>query len=190
MSKTHWKRLVNPNYLGAYSIEDGKDLILTIKSVQQEEITGENGRKEGGMVARFVEPSKPMILNKTNAKMLQKLSKSPYVEDWAGLRIALYATTTKFGPDVVECLRVRPFIPKGAPTPVQVPCADCGAFIEGFKTFSAAQVADQTAKKYGRSLCSDCATAAKAAAEQPTASSAEPEQSKADPPASDSDGNE
>lgn len=166
MSKTHWKRLVNPNYLGAYSIEDGKDLILTIKAVTQEEIVGENGRKESGMVARFVEPSKPMILNKTNAKMLQKLSKSPYVEDWAGLRIALYATTTKFGPDVVECLRVRPFIPKGASTPAQVPCADCGAFIEGFKSFSAAQIADQTTKKYGRALCTECATSAKAAAEQ------------------------
>ena len=24
MAQTHWKKLANPNYLGAYSMEDGK----------------------------------------------------------------------------------------------------------------------------------------------------------------------
>lgn len=36
MSKTHWKKLTNPNYLGAYSIDDGKDIVLTIKNVANE----------------------------------------------------------------------------------------------------------------------------------------------------------
>ena len=27
MAKTHWKRLTNPDYLGAYALEDGKDMI-------------------------------------------------------------------------------------------------------------------------------------------------------------------
>lgn len=180
MSKTHWKRLVNPNYLGAYSIEDGKDLVLTIRAVTQEDIVGENGRKESGMIARFVEPSKPMILNKTNAKMLQKLARSPFIEDWLGMRIALYATTTKFGSDVVECLRIRPFVPKGAPASVQIACSDCGAFIDGFKNYTAAQVAEQTSKKYGRPLCTDCAKSAKDAPvhepEQPAAEQSEGKQ--------------
>ena len=35
MRLTHWKKLSNPNYLGAYSIEDNKDLILTISKVRQ-----------------------------------------------------------------------------------------------------------------------------------------------------------
>ena len=38
MRLTHWKKLSNPNYLGAYSIEDNKDLILTISKVQQETV--------------------------------------------------------------------------------------------------------------------------------------------------------
>ena len=37
---THWKKLTNPNYLGAYSIENGQDLILTIKYVQEEKVIG------------------------------------------------------------------------------------------------------------------------------------------------------
>ena len=32
-SKTHWKKLTNPDYLGAYALEDGEDMIVTIKNV-------------------------------------------------------------------------------------------------------------------------------------------------------------
>jgi hypothetical protein len=181
--KTHWKRLVNPNYLGAYTIEDGKDLVLTIKAVQQEEIVGENGRKEAAMVARFHEPSKPFILNKTNAKMIQKLSGSPYVEDWAGQRIALFATTTRFGSDTVECLRIRPFVPKQgtsrAPQPSQskpspepdIVCEDCGAIVTEHGKFSATKIAETARAKFGRALCWDCAASASA----PTEEEREPE---------------
>ena len=65
--KTHWKKLTNPNYLGAYAFEENKDIILTIKSVGNEVITGEGGRKEECTVCHFVENYKPMILNKTNS---------------------------------------------------------------------------------------------------------------------------
>ena len=33
MAQTHWKSMTNPNYLGVYSLPDGRDIILTIKSV-------------------------------------------------------------------------------------------------------------------------------------------------------------
>ena len=162
MSKTHWKKLVNPNYLGAYSIEDGKDLILKIKAVRVEDIIGEAGRKDQGMVAHFHDSPKPMILNKTNAKTVQKVVGSPYIEDWADHSIALYATTTRFGGDTVECLRIRPFAPKQTGTE-QIACSECGAFITAYGKMTPAQLAEHTRKKYGKALCSDCA---KAAAEQ------------------------
>ena len=43
---THWKKLTNPDYLGAYSLEDGKDIVLTIERVQVETVTGPEGKKE------------------------------------------------------------------------------------------------------------------------------------------------
>ena len=43
--------------------------------------------------------------------MIQKLAKSPYIEDWLGLTITIYATTTKVAGEEVECLRVRPVLP-------------------------------------------------------------------------------
>ena len=106
MSKTHWKQLVNPDYLGAYSIPEGEDLTVIIESVAPEEITGANGKKEVCSVARL-KGNKPWILNMTNQKSIARLY-GPYIEDWQGKPVTLFAGTTKFGGEMVECIRVRP----------------------------------------------------------------------------------
>ena len=36
MSETHWKRLINPDYLGGYSLDPGQDKILTIGQVRKD----------------------------------------------------------------------------------------------------------------------------------------------------------
>lgn len=110
---THWKKLVNPDYLGAYALEPGKDLTLTIKSAGIEEITGKDGKKEMKTVVRFQESGiKPLILNRTNAKMITKLHKTPFIEQWAGKRITLYAQAGKWFGEEQEALRVRDFLPQ------------------------------------------------------------------------------
>lgn len=55
MSETHWKKLINPDYLGAYSLEAGKDMILTIREVKREMITGTGGKKEECPVCHWQE---------------------------------------------------------------------------------------------------------------------------------------
>ena len=42
---THWKKLTNPDYLGAYSLENRQDIVLTIGKVQQETVTGPEGKR-------------------------------------------------------------------------------------------------------------------------------------------------
>lgn len=86
MPQTHWKKLTNPDFLGAYEIMSlGRDLILTIKSISNEMITGADGKKEECVIARFIENVKPMILNKTNMKTIDKnLEYGPFIENWAG----------------------------------------------------------------------------------------------------------
>lgn len=112
-AKTHWKRLHNPDYLGAYALDEGKDLIATIDFVKNEMVTGPDGKKEEKMVAHFQEKSvKPMIINATNAKIIQKLFGSPYIEDWAGQAIQIYSTEVKAFGDVVDALRVRTRLPQ------------------------------------------------------------------------------
>lgn len=110
MSKTHWKKLVNPDYIGAYALPDGQDLTVTIDYVQNEVVTGSGGKKEECMVAHLV-GQKPLILNMTNSKSIHKLY-GPYIEDWKGKQITLYASTTKLAGEAVECLRIRPNVIK------------------------------------------------------------------------------
>lgn len=109
--KTHWKKLENPDYLGAYSLESGKDLIVTVESVKRELVTGQGGKKEECTIAHL-KGQKPFILNRTNMKMIQKIYDTPYIEEWAGKTITLYVAKIKaFGEDNVECLRIRPAAP-------------------------------------------------------------------------------
>lgn len=171
-TKTHWKQLVNTDYIGAYAL-DGQDMTLTIKMVRHEQITGTNGKKEVCPVAYFREEQKPMILNRTNMKQITKLYSSPYVEDWEGKKITLYPTTTKLGGEVVECLRIRPTIPKA--TAAAIICEGCGATIQAANRMSAAQIADYTKDKYGKQFCTACAKAEaeRRAAENAASNSAE-----------------
>jgi hypothetical protein len=109
--KTHWKSLINLDYIGAYSIQNGKDLVVTIEKVSRDMVTGTAGKKEECSVAHL-KNQKPFILNRTNQKMIAKVLGTPYVEEWAGKSISLYVAYVKaFGEDNVECLRVRPSAP-------------------------------------------------------------------------------
>jgi hypothetical protein len=110
--KTHWKQLVDPRFLGVYALPNGQDMTVTIKYVQKETITMMGGKKEDHSLAYMVE-TKPLILNVTNQKTIEKLY-GPYIEDWAGRRITLYASTTKLGSEMVECLRIRAKVPAEA----------------------------------------------------------------------------
>ena len=111
--KTHWKRLMNPDYIGAYSLNEGEDLTVKIDYVVREMITGTGGKKEECTVAHLV-GQKPFILNATNSKSIAKLY-GPYIEDWAGKPITLFASTTKLAGETVECLRIRPTVAKRQP---------------------------------------------------------------------------
>ena len=105
-AKTHWKLLMNPDYIGAYWLPPGEDVTVTIDYVVREMITGTGGKKEECTVAHL-KGVKPFILNATNSKTIAKLYGN-YIEDWAGKKITLFASTAKLAGDTVECLRIRP----------------------------------------------------------------------------------
>ena len=162
MAQTHWKSMTNPNYLGVYSLPDGRDIILTIKSVGQELVMGADGSKEQCVVMHFQEPVKPFICNKTNLKQITKLLKTPYVEQWSGHKIQIGSEKVKAFGDVVDALRVRSKLPQ-VQTEAAVKCEGCGKEIQPEGTLTSAQVAAWRKKKYQKALCSACAeTAAKA----------------------------
>jgi len=106
---THWKKLTNPNYIGSYSLDDGKDLTVTIERVNQEKVKGTDGTDEDCIVA-YIKGYKPMILNKTNCKAIEQLHGTPMIEEWAGKQITLFiAKVSAFG-STVDALRIRPVV--------------------------------------------------------------------------------
>lgn len=114
--KTHWKKLTDPRYIGAYSLPNGEDLTVTIEEVKRETITMMGGKKEDHSIM-YLKGHKPMILNATNSKSIHKLY-GPFVEDWAGKPITLFASTAKMSGELVECLRIRPTVAAKKPKPI------------------------------------------------------------------------
>lgn len=163
---THWKKLRHPDYLGVYALDPDKDLIATIGIVKNEMVTGSDGKKEDLTVAHFKESDiKPMILNATNSKTIEKLAKTPYIERWSGLRIQIYADyNIRLGKETVEGLRIRPTLPP----PEKPVCSKCNSNIQPAGKLNALQVAEHTQRAYGMPLCAKCATAEKAAREAAT----------------------
>lgn len=149
MSETHWKKTFNPNYLGAYAFDPGEEKIVTIDYVAREDITGAEGRTDNCLVAHLI-GEKPLILNKTNCKAIEKLLRTPYIEEWAGARITLAVQRVKaFGEDM-DAVRIKPKLPGEI-------CEKCGNEIKAGSGRSAAEIVELSVKKYGRKLCLECA---------------------------------
>ncbi len=104
----HWKKQFNYDYLGSYSLDGKKEAVVTITKLDTDKVTGQQGRKEDCFVVYFKEFDKPMILNRTNAKAIEKVSGSGLVEDWAGTQVTLYVEqgVKAFG-EIVDALRIR-----------------------------------------------------------------------------------
>lgn len=109
MSKTHYKQLMNPDYFGAYALPDGNDLTVKIKKVERKTVKMAGGKSEDCTICQLY-GHKPLILNATNGKTIAKLY-GPFVQDWEEKQITMFASTTKFGGDIVECVRIRPVAP-------------------------------------------------------------------------------
>jgi hypothetical protein len=108
--KTHWKKLHNPHYLGSHDLLDGETtnptINATITKVVSEEVTGSDGKKEVCSVA-YLKGNKPMILNVTNSKAIERLCGSPFIEDWAGVEIGITVEQVRAFGQTVDALRIK-----------------------------------------------------------------------------------
>jgi hypothetical protein len=111
---THWKKIMDPEHLGSYDLPHDKDTIVTIKEVVQKEvIAGQGKAAQKRPVFIFEEKGiKPLICNPTNAKTIQRIYKTPEIEDWVGKKIQLYVTTEKAFGEMIDVVRIRPSEPR------------------------------------------------------------------------------
>jgi len=105
--KTHWKKLQNPDYLGAWDFQPNEIKLLTIKEVKKVDVYDPQTRKKEPCSACFwIEDTKPMILNTTNAKTISAIMKSNFIEDWIGGKIGIRLENVKAFGDYVDAVRV------------------------------------------------------------------------------------
>jgi len=160
MTYTHFKKLDNPNYIGAYAFQPGEKKTLTVAKVTREVITGMEGKKEECTLVYWREKEKPLILNATNGKMIAKVVGSPYIEEWAGKRVVLGVEKVKAFGEVVDAVRVQKDKPAQV-APAEPPkdhfCADCGIVIADSGGFAAQKIVAAGMKRYGVAVCLDCA---------------------------------
>lgn len=107
---THWKKLTNPHYIGAHDLQPGQELKITLDKVTNEVVKcfdGKSIKEETCVVAHIKGTQKPMILNKTNCKIIARVLDTPYIEEWSGKSIVIYSAKVKAFGEMVEALRVK-----------------------------------------------------------------------------------
>lgn len=108
----HFNEFFDSKHIGFWSLGGG-DCIATITKVGRGTVGGQQGREPSKKaIITFREFEQPMACNKTNAKTIAKMYGAD-VREWVGKRVTLYPTTTRFGGEEVECIRVRPKRPTG-----------------------------------------------------------------------------
>ena len=116
----HYKLLFPSTYLCAADLQS-KDVPLTVRRVIVQELENTGGEKEKKPLMYFEETAasaaksgskeKRLVLNKTNAKTIAGMH-GPEIDNWAGKRITLYATTCESFGETVDCIRVRQGVPE------------------------------------------------------------------------------
>lgn len=93
----------------------GREWTLQIESVEAGQVEGEKGRKSAKPVLRFRGTKLPFAISKTDTKTLVSLY-GPSARALVGKRVTLYPTTTTLGGQTVECIRIRPVVPRSDAT--------------------------------------------------------------------------
>ena len=99
------------NYLGGWSFAAG-DQTLTIKDVLEQEVRSKDSGTEMKLTVTFEETDLPMIINRTNADTIAKVTGSSYTGDWVGKKIVVGSSKVKAFGDVWDAIRVRDGVPK------------------------------------------------------------------------------
>lgn len=161
---THWKKMKDPNFLGSWDLvagDDGKgepvyqEMVAEIDYVQQESVMDPRTNANKIVVVCHFKNCKPMILNATNMKAIEKVCKSPFMEYWKDRSVSIYVLQVKAFGDTHDALRVKDYAPKPRKKYI---CALCG-------DETTEQIALRAEKVFGRHLCADCGVKEKQAME-------------------------
>jgi hypothetical protein len=91
----------------------GRKITLTIAEIDVQDLEGDTGKKAAKVIATFAKPHAEalaklpleLVLPKTNGECLRRMfGNNPHA--WVGKRVTLFPSTTKFGRETVDCIRI------------------------------------------------------------------------------------
>lgn len=106
---TDYRSMFDRDYIGAWDLP--RDAVVTISKVEAATLVAQGNKKAKKPVLYFEGKEKGLACNKTNAKTIAAMYGNDTAK-WIGKRITIYATKTMFGSEQVDCIRVRPSIPR------------------------------------------------------------------------------
>ncbi len=151
----------SPNFLGSWDLYDapGQRITVTIDTFTSEKVPNGKGGNELVTVLHFKESIKPLICNLTNRKTLCRLYKTKSVQELKGKQIIIGIEKVHAFGKIHDALRIVPEIPSAK----RFYCEVCSNEILAQYGKNAEQLAAYTKGKFGKSLCSKCATTLKEA---------------------------
>lgn len=114
--KTHWRQLVDNEYLGSWDFDENEVKTFTIKSVTAKKVANIQGSPTK-FIIEFVEDKRPMIANVTNMKTIGKVLGTDDHTKWGGNAISLKVEKVEAFREVTDAIRVV----RQKPAPIKKP---------------------------------------------------------------------
>ena len=146
-----WEKIIDPDHIGSELIGPvGSEMIVTIKDIGMSECYDEKLQKKVNKVTLFLEETRPLVLNKTNARTLKKLF-SPTTdtpEACIGHQIKLAVESVKAFGKVVDAIRIKEY--------TEQKCEECGATLKPASGKTVAQLIEISKRNTNKILCVKC----------------------------------
>lgn len=145
-------KIIDPNFINAELIgSEGAEMVATIKDIDFAECYDQKSKSKVNKQALYFEECKPLILNKTNAKMLKKLF-SPNADDprlCIGHKVVLSVVSVKVAGQQTTGIRLKEYS--------EVKCDGCGNAIVPYAGKTVAEIIDISKRNFdNKCYCGNC----------------------------------
>lgn len=146
-----WVKVLDPNFISAELIGTaGAEKVVTITNIDFAECYDEQTKQKVNKQTVFFEETKPLVLNKTNAKTLKRLfsPNSDNPADCIGHKVTLKVETIKAFGKQTDCIRIKEYS--------ETKCEECGKVILPASGKSVDELVEISKRNCGKTLCIAC----------------------------------
>lgn len=146
-----WEKVIDNNFISAEMIGTaGAEKIVTITDIDFAECYDDQKKQKVQKQTVFFQESKPLVLNKTNAKTLKRLfsPNSDDPSDCVGHKVILKVENVKAFGKMTDAIRIKEFS--------EEKCPICGKVILPYAGKTVEEVKEISMRNLGEVMCGEC----------------------------------